>query len=144
MKGGVSVGRAVLAGLIAGAVGALLGNVAALILSRQFGQSFEQLNWFSISRASMISCMIAAFVYSGLARLSKHPVLWFALIGLAVAAVDSVMVSLHPPESGFDRIANPLHFVVAISALVLIPALAPAFPQPETGRKMPPPVPQKT
>ena len=92
----------------------------------------------------MISCMIAAFVYSALGRLSKHPVLWFAVIGLAVAAVDSVMVSLHPPESGFDRIANPLHFVVAISALVLIPALAPAFPQPETGRKMPPPVPQKT
>ena len=138
------MGRVVLAGLIAGAVGAVLGNVAVLILSRQFGQSFEQLNWFSVSRASMISCMIAAFVYSGLARWSKRPVVWFAAMGLAIAALDSVMVTLHPPEAGFDRIANPLHFVVAISALVLIPALAPAFPQPQAGRRMPPPVPQKT
>ena len=138
------MGRAVLAGLIAGAVGALLGNVAVLILSRQFGQSFEQLNWFSVSRASMISCMIAAFVYSGLTRWSKRPAVWFAVMGLAIAAIDSVMVTLHPPEAGFDRIANPLHFIVAISALVLIPALAPAFPQPQAGRRMPPPVPQKT
>ena len=144
MKGSVSVGRAVLAGLIAGAVGALMGNVAALILSRQFGQSFEQLNWFSIARASMISCVIAAFVYGALARWSKRPVVWFAVMGLAIATTDSVMIALHPPEAGFDRIANPLHFVVAISALVLIPTLAPAFPQPEPGRRMPPPVPQKT
>jgi len=144
MKERVSVGRAVLAGVIAGAVGALLGNVALIILTRQFGQSFDQLNWFSISRASMISCMIAAFVYSALARWSKRPVVWFVVLGLAVAVLDSVMVSLHPPEAGFDRIANPLHFVVAISALVLIPALAPAFPQPQATRAIPPPFPQKS
>ena len=144
MKERVSVGRAVLAGVIAGFLGAFLANVAAVILSRQFGQSFDQLNWFSISRASMISCMIAAFVYSALARWSKRPVVWFVVLGLAVATIDSVMVSLHPPEAGFDRIANPLHFVVAISALALIPALAPAFPQPEAGRREPPPVPQNT
>ena len=61
----ISISRRHLLSTGLAAVGALLGNVAALILSRQFGQSFEQLNWFSISRASMISCMIAAFVYSG-------------------------------------------------------------------------------
>src|SRR5436305_15348127 len=144
MIGRVSVGRAVLAGVIAGAVRDLLANVALIILSRQFGQSFDQLNWFSISRASMISCVIAAFVYSALARWSNRPVVWFVVLGLAMASIDSVMVALHPAEAGFDRIANPLHFVVAITALVLIPALAPAFPQPQPGRAMPPAVPQKS
>ena len=143
MKEPVSVGRAVLASVIAGWVGAVLANVTAIILSRQMGQNFEQLNWFSISRASMISCVLAGFVYSALARWTRRPAVWFAALGLGVAAGDSVMVALHPPEAGFDRIANPLHFVVAISALVLIPALAPAFPQPNTGRAMPPPVPEK-
>src|SRR5437762_845184 len=125
MKEPVSMGRAVLAGVIAGVVAAVLANVAAIILSRQFGQSFDQLNWFSIFRASMISSVIAAFVYSGLAQWTNHPVVSFATLGLAVAIIDSVWVSRHPPEAGFDRIANPLHFVAAITAVVLIPALAP-------------------
>ena len=138
------MGRAVLAGVIAGVVAAVLANVTALILSRQFGQSFDQLNWFSISRASMISSVIAAFVYSGLAHWTNRPAVWFAALGLAIALIDSLLVSRHPPEAGFDRVANPLHFIVAISALVLIPTLAPAFPQPQPGPTLPPPAPQKS
>jgi len=126
----VSVGRAVLAGLIAGAVGALLANLAAWVLSRQFGQTFEQLNWYSISRASMISCTVAGVVYYGLTRFTQHPLAWFVVFGLAVAIADSVLVALHSPEAGFARVANPLHFVVAVVALVLIPALAPIFREP--------------
>lgn len=144
MKEPVSTGRAVLAGVIAGFLAAILANVAAFILSRQFGQSFDQLNWFSISRASMISSVIAAFVYSALTHWTSRPIIWFAALGLTVAVIDSVLVAQHPPEAGFDRIANPLHFVVAITAVALIPALAPSFPQPTTGRTMPPPFPQKS
>jgi len=138
------MGRAVLAGVIAGVVAAVLTNVTAVILSRQFGQSFDQLNWFSISRASMISSVIAAFVYSGLARWTNRPAVWFAALGVAIALIDFVFLSRHPPETGFDQIANPPEFVVAITSVFLMPALSPAFPQPKSGRTMPPPFPQKT
>src|SRR5437867_318638 len=137
MRGRVSLGRAVLAGLIAGAVAALLANLAAWVLSRQFGQTFDQLNWFSISRASVISCTVAGIVYCALGRFSQRPAIWFVVLGLAAAAADSVLVTMHPPEAGFARVANPLHFVVAIVALVLIPTLAPIFREPGQTSKPP-------
>jgi hypothetical protein len=135
-RAGPSLGRCILAGLIAGAVSTLLANLAALILARQFNRTFDELNWLSISRASMISCFAGAFVYAALLRWTKHPVIWFTIGGLAVATLDSVFVAMHPPVPGIERIANPLHFVVAIVALILIPILAPAIPQPgELHRK---------
>jgi hypothetical protein len=127
-----TLGRCVLAGLNAGALATLLANLANLILSRQFNQSYDQLNWVSISRASMISCVLGAFVYAALLRWTNRPLLWFVLISLAVALLDSFFVSKYPPVAGIARIANPLHFVVAITALVVIPILAPAIPQPRS------------
>lgn len=126
-----SLGRCILAGLIAGAVSALLANLAALVLSRQLNQTVDDLNWLSISRAAMVSCVAGGFVYAGLARWTKRPAIWFAIVGLAVAAVDSVLVAMHPSSASFARLANPLHFVVAITAIIIIPLLAPALPQPE-------------
>ena len=78
----------------------------------------------------MISCTVAGVVYYGLTRFTQHPLAWFVVFGLAVAIADSVLVALHSPEAGFARVANPLHFVVAVVALVLIPALAPIFREP--------------
>ena len=140
-QSGVSLGRCTLAGLFAGIVAAVLANLALLILVKQMGQSFDVLNWFSVGRASMVSCLLGAFVFGALARWTRRPVLWFVVAGLAVATLDSVMVYLHPPEPGIARIANPLHYVVAITALVFIPALAPAFRQPAPSRGNPPAVP---
>jgi hypothetical protein len=127
---GSSLGRCILAGLIAGAISAVLANLAALVLTRQFNQHFPELNWFSISRAAVISCVAGAFVYAAFLRWTKRPVIWFVISGLIVATLDSVLLAMHPPVAGIARIANPLHFVVAITALVLIPTLAPALPQP--------------
>ncbi len=141
-----TLGRTILAGFISGVIGAVLANLALLILERQIERSFPVLNWFSVARASIISSLIGAFVYQGLVRWTKRPVVWFWVLGMGVAVLDSVMLAAHPPEAGIARVANPLHFVVAITALLLIPALAPAFPEPERGaaRRNPPPVPSKS
>src|SRR5258706_565079 len=125
-----SLGRCVLAGLIAGALAALLANLANAVLERQFKQSYNELTWVSISRAAMISCVLGAFVYAGLLRWTKHARLWFVVLGLAVTILDSVLVVMYAPVPGIARVANPLHFVVAITALVLIPTLAPVIPPP--------------
>jgi len=141
-----TLGRTILAGFIAGVIGAVLANLALLILERQMERSFPVLNWVSVARASIISSMLGALVYQGLVRWTKRPVLWFVVIGLAVTILDSIMLAAHPPEAGIARVANPLHFVVAITALLLIPALAQAFPEPERGgaRRNPPPVPSRS
>src|SRR6266404_5938902 len=105
-RAGSSLGRCVLAGLIAGAVSALLANLAALVLWRQFNQHFDELNWLSISRAAIISCVAGACVYAALVRWTNRPVLWFAIAGLAVATLDSVLVAMHPRAGEFARVAN--------------------------------------
>jgi hypothetical protein len=137
----LSLGRCVLTGSIAGIVGALLANLALLVLTTHFGQSFDQLNWFSITRASMISSVLGGFVYYALSCWTARPLVWFILLGLAVATLDSIFVWRHPPEPGFARIANPLHYVVTITAILFIPALAPVFPSETSKRSNPPPVP---
>lgn len=147
------LGRSVLAGLIAGVVGAALANLTFVILTRHFGPTSDQLNWFSITRASIIACFLGAFAYYAFARWTAHPVVWFVAAGLAVATVDSVLVALYPPDAGFARIANPIHFAVTFAALILIPTLSGALPGPTLvvpaaadaeatpTRKGPPPLP---
>jgi hypothetical protein len=89
----------------------------------------------------MISCVLAGFAYYTLARATERPVLWFVLAGTAVATIDSIWVALHPPEAGFARIADPLHYVVAVTAFVFIPALATVLPHSKQTPPGPPPVP---
>ncbi len=88
----------------------------------------------------MISCTVAGLFYYGLTRFTQHPVTWFIIFGLAVATGDSVLVAVYSPEAGFARVANPLHFVVAAVALILIPALTPTFREPRrTSANVPTP-----
>src|SRR4051812_21318975 len=142
-----SLGRCVLAGLLAGLAAAVLANLTAWVLSRELSRSFDQLNWPTITRAAVISCVLSSFVYFALVRWTRRPVLWFALGGLAFAGLDSWLVALRASDAGFAQIANPLHFVVAAAALVLVPVLAPAVPEPEQPRPRPqttpPPLPNQ-
>jgi hypothetical protein len=129
-----SLGRCVLAGLLAGQAAAVLANLTAWVLSRELSRSFDQLNLPTITRAAVILCVLSAFVYFALVRWTGRPVLWFALVGLAFAGLDSWLVAVRETEAGFAQMANPLHFVVAATALVLVPLLAPAIPEPEQPR----------
>src|SRR2546423_13709177 len=96
----ISLGRCVLAGLIAGIVGALLANLALVVLTKHFGQSFEQLTWFSITRSSMISSVLGGFVYYALGRWTERPVLWFIVAGISGGAPGFVFCLFGSPEAG--------------------------------------------
>jgi hypothetical protein len=138
----------VLGGLVAGVAAALLANLTLFILTRQFGQSFDGLTWYTIARAAVISCVLLGFIYSGLSRRTKHPLVWFALIVLAVSTGNAVLITMRVAEAGFGRVAIPIHFVGALTAIVLIPRLAAAIPRTERptqpARPIPPPIPTRT
>ena len=107
---------------------ALLANLAALVLARQFNQPLDQLNWFFLSRVAVISCVAGAFVYAGLLRWTKRALVWFVFVGFVAGALASVWVATHPLI--LTRSVNPLPFVIAITAVVAIPILAGALPRP--------------
>ena len=119
-----SLGRCALAGLLAGMAAAILANLAHALLSQATGLRFRELNFLSITRASLIACVLGGLVFYAAARWTKHPVAWFAVAGLLVTTADSLFVMLHPPQPGFDRLANPLHFIVGLITIVLLPRLA--------------------
>ena len=145
---GLTLGHCVLGGLVAGIAAALLANLTLLILTRQFGQSFDGLTWYSIARAAVISCVLLGFIYSGLSRWTKHPSVWFALIVLAISTGNAVLITTRVAETGFGRVAIPIHFVGALTAIVLIPRLAAAVPRTaqstQPARSVPPPIPTRT
>jgi len=142
-----ALGQCVLAALVAGAAAALLANLTLMVLSRQLSQSSEALNGYSVTRAAAVASMLGGFVYFALLRVTRHALFWFISLGVAVAALDSIFVAMHPPEPGIARLANPLHGVVALTALILIPALAPVIPRAQRlekeHRQKPPPLPNQ-
>jgi len=142
-----TLGQCILAALIAGAAAALLANLTLLVLSRHLNQSSEALNAYSVTRAAAVASMLGGVVYAALLRVTRHALLWFISVGVAVTVLDSILVAQHPPEPGIARLANPLHGVVALTALILIPALAPVIPRAQRSatepRQKPPAVPKQ-
>jgi hypothetical protein len=148
--GSVRFGRCLLAGLFSGIVAAVLANLSAAAISRVSELRFEELNFVSIAIASVGSNLIGSLFFYGFARWTTRPVLWFVVAALAAATADSVVTILRPPHPDFGKLANPLHYIVAMTAVILLPAFAPSRsrlppPIPETLRRpSPPPLPRNS
>ena len=148
--GSVRFGRCLLAGLFSGIVAAILANLSAAAISRVSELRFAELNLLSISIASVASNLIGSLFFYGFARWTTRPVRWFVVAALAAATADSVVTILRPPHSDFAKLANPLHYIVAMTAVLLLPAFAPSRsklppPIPESLRRpSPPPLPQNS
>src|SRR3954453_330640 len=140
-----TLGRCVLAGLVAAFAAALLANLTSFILSRRLGQDLDPLHWYTVSRVAAICSIAAAFLYFGLTRWTGRPFLWFTIIVMATAASVATWVVTHPPEPGVARVLVPTHFVLALTIISLIPPLAAAIHEPRRNgsppRSVPPPIP---
>lgn len=113
--------RALLAGLVSGVAAAVLASVAAYALQWVFGTSYAELSVVPITVVSVLTNVVGGVVYYGLSRWTRRPAAIFAVLALVLATVDSVFVALNPLYPGFALVANPLHYIVAIAAAVLIP-----------------------
>ncbi|SDJ16984.1 hypothetical protein [Alteribacillus bidgolensis] len=119
-----SLKKCVFGGFMAGIVAAILANIGNLLLGSLTGQSYPQLNLMSITLSSLVTNLIGSMVYFGFTRHTKHPFMNYSVLALVVATLDSVFVAVNPPVPGFSNIANPLHYVVAVTSILLIPYVA--------------------
>src|SRR5438552_9467230 len=101
--GSVRFGRCLLAGLFSGIIAAILANLSAAAISRVSELQFEELNFLSISIASIASNLIGSLFFYGFARWTTRPVLWFAVAALAAATADSAVTMLRPPHPDFGK-----------------------------------------
>jgi hypothetical protein len=119
-----SIGRSLVAGLVSGVASAVLANLAVVALGRVTGTGYPELTVIPVTLASVISNLAGGLVFYVLARGVRYPVGLFAVAALAAAAFDSLIVFLRPPHPGFAAFANPLHFLVALTAIVIVPRIA--------------------
>jgi hypothetical protein len=119
-----SIGRALAAGLLSGIASAVLANLVLMTLNRVTGTGYPELTVIPVTLASVVSNLAGGLVYYALARGVRYPVVLFALAALAAAAFDSLIVFLRPPHPGFAAYANPIHFLVALTAILIVPRVS--------------------
>ena len=119
-----SLSHCLMAGLIAGIAAGFCANAANFLFEIGFGRKFEELTPVSIAIASLIMCLLGSIVYWALARSTKRPALWFIVLGLAAATLDSIPPLVGDFPKGFALQANVLHYVVAAAAFFTIPPVS--------------------
>lgn len=109
------------AGVVAGVISAVLANIALLLLTDITGKSFAQLSHLSVTVASVVPNLFGSMIYYYLVKKTSRASGIYAIITLTLATADSIMQAIAAPASGFAMIANPLHYIVAFSSILVIP-----------------------
>lgn len=87
----------------------------------------RQPTWGSVSVSSLVPCLLAALGYAWLARRSERADTYYAVIvGAVVVASFAGMLRATLPDgsvkpAGFDGLVMPMHVVVGLAAVILIP-----------------------
>ncbi len=113
-----------LAGLGTGVVAVMLAVLAAQLIQRGTGQRYAELSAFSIAFAALFTNVLGGGAYALLVRRTARPVLYYAILALTLATLDTIMVTANPPHDGFATLATPLHYIVAVTSIILVPRLA--------------------
>jgi hypothetical protein len=125
--------RAIVCGLAAGALVALLANVAASALGMEELRS-PDLTPKHVTTASLLTSVAGALVFAWLATRRPKPRRDYAVVTLAAATAATIKVFAVPPAPGFAHVAVPLHFVVAIASSIATPFLLDAGRKSEGAR----------
>jgi len=117
--------RTLLAGFMAGTVGAILSNLANGLYLAAGGRIFSDLTFVSITMAALVTNVLGALVYFTLQQRTARPERNFRL----AAAGLVVLGSLYPLfgaglGASFFWLTLALHLLVAVPAVVLVPRLS--------------------
>ncbi len=119
------VSRFLLGGLAGGLAGAIVSNIYNLIYTAITGNSYPELQIFTITMAGVVPGLIGGLVFYALTRNSRRPVTLFWIIGLAFAVLSIIPNFVAPPDPapGFAAAASPMHLIVGLACLLIIPRL---------------------
>ncbi|WP_188456728.1 hypothetical protein [Virgibacillus oceani] len=115
MKKGLKIGLFV--GIIAGVAGILLN----ILIGASTGLNFEQINPVSILIASIVSNLIGAIIFIKWLQKTGRPALNYIMLTAVVTILLTLMDTISPPAPKFWIMAYPLHLVVALFSIFLIP-----------------------
>lgn len=124
----VSLKKYLLAGLFAGIIAAVLNNIYHTVYTAITGvEAPVVINYVTVTFASIIPLVLAAWAYYVLSRNTKHPTLIFIIITIFLALVSSNLMAIpHLPDrtpvpEGFMGLALPMHYIAGAVAAIFIP-----------------------
>jgi hypothetical protein len=117
----VRLGKTLLGGVIAGLIAAIVSVLAANVLSHITGYSFKELTLTSITVASIMTNLIGSLIFYYLTKKSRGAVLIYTILAILMATLDSLLAALNPPGKGFGTLAIPIHYIVAIISILIVP-----------------------
>lgn len=113
--------KALLVGFYAGLVSGAGGVAAAYFLGAVTGLWFSQLNWISIPIASIVTNIVGALIYAKWFQKTARPRLYYILLTLGITLLSSLNDVANPPEPKFGLVAHPVHVIVALLSIWLVP-----------------------
>jgi|GEM_PF-3834115 len=116
--------RSAVVGLVSGFASTLLAYGVALGVRIKTAQDFPQLGFLPIALASISANLLGSWFYSLLPGRVPAPRTLFTFFVVAVTFLYSLAVGSHPPAEGFLEAVVPIHLMVAVTAIFLIPTLS--------------------
>jgi Family of unknown function (DUF6069) len=120
----IPASNALKAGFASAVISVIIANIYHAIQSNLSNTSYAELNIISITMTSLITSLIGGFVYMGLARLTARATTIFTVLGIGLAVLSSLPQFLQPLHPGFAAASVPLHLIVGVIAVLIIPRLA--------------------
>ncbi|HBZ11655.1 MAG TPA: hypothetical protein DEO65_17620 [Bacillus bacterium] len=113
--------KGLLVGLYAGVISGAAGVATAYLLGAVTGLWFSQLNWISIAVASIIANIAGAMIFVKWLQKTARPSVYYVLLTGGVTLLSSLNVLANPPADKFGVIAQPVHVVVFLLSIWLVP-----------------------
>lgn len=108
-----------------GTIIGIISGVASIVLNELIGAatglSFKELNPVSILIASVIANLIGAMIFTKWLRKTAKPALNYFILTSVATILLTLMDSISLPAPKFWVIAYPIHLIVALFSILLIP-----------------------
>jgi len=107
-----------------GFVGGLLAWALAQLVQWRMDTSFDELSLIPVLAASLMTNLFGIWLYSLLRRKIPAPRLTFAFLAVLAAVAYTLILGAREPHPLFLEAAVSAHFMIAFTAIYLIPALS--------------------
>lgn len=125
---GVSRKRFLIGGLLAGVIAAVLNNIYHTAYTAVTGvEATVVINYVTVTIATIAPLILAALVYYGLSRNTRHPTMIFLILTIFLTITSSALMAIShfpdrtPVPDGFIGLALPMHYIAGTVAAIFIP-----------------------
>ncbi|MFD2045075.1 hypothetical protein ACFSTA_15430 [Ornithinibacillus salinisoli] len=113
--------RSIIIGCYVGTIAGIAGIMTVYLIGIFTALWFDQLTWISIGMAAIVANIAGALIYTKWFRSTNKPRIYYIILVMGITLLMTVNDVLNPPAMDFGIVAHPLHIVVALFSVWLVP-----------------------